>query len=486
LPDIFDLLVRERTARAEAISWPGLKRRQFKFEYAAIEVALIEKFRASLSASTSPSLVEIDGFVSRVGGTRFVLRPSLAVNYGIMCEMEDARYLPTDFQFGRVKGHRVIVKTKFREASTWRLKASGFEQIRLPSEHLRPEISASDASDAILEGYVDPPMQLKRDLISTLVSSPGESRRRGGLTAALLPVQERFSTASYELLKDIRTSIPVDLTSENFVVVSIPGVGRFEISPFPWNIKSMWSSELRSESGSASSSTGGTVFAEITLGISANSVAPKTLEEVWMRSADFPTLLESSIVRYSKPTRFDLDLAKFLITVHSARPFTEPAVEDGLLGLVQSRLVRLRRDYDSLGYSGLIDLDVRSGSPRSIMAIAKSIARSKGIEKVDSELIANALDEFVDSREEIFDVWSELGLSYGDAQISTQKRLARIGRTAERIYAFVREHPRSTRTEIRENLSRVQESIFAKAFDEMLREGILYPTSSIDDRYSVI
>jgi hypothetical protein len=120
------------------------------------------------------------------------------------------------------------------------------------------------------------------------------------------------------------------------------------------------------------------------------------------------------------------------------------------------------------------------------MSIAKSIARTKGVGKVSSETVTNALDEFVNSRQEIFDKWSELGLDYGDSQVSTQKKLARIGKTAERIYAFVREHPNSTKTEIRENLSKVQESIFARAFEEMVRHGVLYQTSNIDDRYSVV
>jgi len=89
---------------------------------------------------------------------------------------------------------------------------------------------------------------------------------------------------------------------------------------------------------------------------------------------DFPLVVEGSLIRYRKPKGFDLDLAKYLITAHSARPYTEPSVEDNLLALVQPRLTRFGRSYDRQGYSGLIDLDVRSGSPRSIMAIAKSMA----------------------------------------------------------------------------------------------------------------
>ena len=481
-----DLLVKQRAAFAEAIRWPGLNRRQFKHEYAESEIAIIEKFSESLSALTSPSLVEIDGFVSRVGGTRFVLRPSLAVNYGIICEMEDGRRLPTDFQFGRVKGHRILTKPDLREASRWRLKVDGFEQIRLPIDHLRPELTPSDVGDIILEGYPDPPAQLKRGLVSSLTSSPGELRRPGGLTATLFPVHERFAVASHKLLKDLTASIPADLTSDDFVVVSIPGVDRFEISPFPWNIRSVSSGELGSGDGPLTGAMSRMVFSETTTGIYASAVAPKTLDEVWMRMTDFPLVVEGSLVRHRKPKGFDLDLAKYLITVHSARPYTVSSVEDNLLALVQPRLTRFSRSYDQQGYSGLIDLDVRSGSPRSIVAIAKSMARTAGIEKVSSELVRDAVDQFIRSREEIFTVWSELGLDFGDAQLSTQKKLARIGRTAKRIYAFVRENPNSTRTEIRENLPRVQESIFANEFDDMVRERILYQTSDIDDRYSVV
>lgn len=486
MPDTYDLLAKERAALSEAISWPGLKRRQFKYQYAAIEVALIEKFNASLSASVSPSTVEVDGFVSRVGGTMFVLRPSLAVNFGVLCEMDDSRRLPTDFQFGHVRGRRIMRRTKAEGlfASRWRLSVEDFTLSRLPSDHLKPEISPSAAGDMILQGYPDPPGQLKRDLVFSLTSSPGEMRRRGGLTATLFPVHERFAEASYSLLRDLERSIPKDLTSDNSVQVSIPSVGSFEIAPFPWNIRSMWSSELEDRSGFRAPSEPG--FGETTTGISANSVAPKSLDEIWMRMTDFPLLIEGSLVRYARPAGIDLDLAKFLITVHSSRPYAEPSVEDGLLALTRSKLTRLRRDYDGLGYSGIVDLDVRGGSPRSIMAIAKSIARAKGTERVSAELIENASDEFVNSREEIFEIWSDLGLDFGDTQLSTQKKLAKIGKTAERIYVFVREHPGSTRAEIRENFSKVQESVFAKSFDEMLRQSILYLTSSVEDRYSAI
>ncbi|MGA2877045.1 MAG: hypothetical protein ABSE82_16125, partial [Nitrososphaerales archaeon] len=278
MPDIFNLLVKQRAALAEAISWPGLKRRQFKYEYAAIEITLIERFRDSLSASESPSLVEIDGFVSRVGGTRFVLRPSLAVNYGIACEMEDARHLPTDFQFGRVKGYRILSKTNSREASRWRLRVSDFDQIRLPADHLSPELSYSDAGDIILEGYPDPPRQLKRDLVFSLTSSPGELRRLGGLTTTLFPIQERFAASSYDLLHDLTASIPKDLTSDNLVNVSVPGVGRFEISPFPWDMRSMRTDEIDSGVKSVPGSSSGASFGEMTTGISADIVAPKKLD----------------------------------------------------------------------------------------------------------------------------------------------------------------------------------------------------------------
>jgi hypothetical protein len=267
LADSPDWHRRGRAALAEAISWPGLKRRQFKYEYTAIEIALISKFRDSLSSSISPSLVEINGFVSRVGGTGFVLRPRLAVDYGIMCEMEDPRRLPTDFQFGRAKGYRIRTKANLREASRWRLRVSDFEQIRLPTDHLKPELTSAEAGSIILGGYPDPPQQLTRNLVYSLTSSPGDSTRVGRLTATLFPLQ-KFAANSHNLLQDIQKGTPTDLTSDNFVAVSIPGVGRFQISPFPWNIRSIWSAEV----SIGNTPTKRTAFIETTTGISASTV----------------------------------------------------------------------------------------------------------------------------------------------------------------------------------------------------------------------
>jgi hypothetical protein len=162
-------------------------------------------------------------------------------------------------------------------------------------------------------------------------------------------------------------------------------------------------------------------YVERTVGISASGAAPSSLDEIWMRTTDFPLLIDVSLQRYSKPAGFDLDLAKFLITVHSARPYADKEVEDELLELVRHGLEKLRREYDSLGYNGLVNLDVRSGSPRSILAIAKSMARAYGTEKVDADLVRNAQTEYINSREDLFDVWAEMGLDWGRDGLDTEE-----------------------------------------------------------------
>jgi hypothetical protein len=485
LPDIFDLVVKQRASLAEALSWPGIRGRMFKYEYAAIEIALLEKFERSLTGSKSPSVIETDGFVTRVGGTEFILRSSLAIDSGIICEMEDPRQLPTDFEFGRIKAYRILSSTKSRRNVRGKLKVVDFEPIRLPTEHLKPSISLGDAGDILFEQYPDSPDQIKRNLVLSLTSAPGGSMRLGGLTAALLPLQEDFAGLSVDILQDLKASIPTDLTSESRVSVSIPDVGKFEISPFPWSMRNTSSAHFDSKSDSLfPQSNVRAAFDEKTIGISANNVAPKSLDELWMKSADFPVLLERSLQRYGRPLGFDLDLAKFFITVHSARPFTDRDVENNLLQLVQPRLNKLRKNYDNLGYSGLVDLDVRSGSPRSIIAIAKSMARTHGTERIDADIVGLALSEFVNSREDMFEAWAERGLDYGNLTISTEKKLKMIGRTAERIYVFVREHPSVSRSEIRETFPRVQETIFANTLDEMIKRGIIYVSSNIDECYS--
>jgi CRISPR/Cas system-associated endoribonuclease Cas2 len=51
---------------------------------------------------------------------------------------------------------------------------------------------------------------------------------------------------------------------------------------------------------------------------------------------------------------------------------------------------------------------------------------------------------------------------------------------------YLRENPSSTRSEIRENFERVQESVFNNALERMAREGVIYSSSSLDDRYSAV
>ena len=106
--DVADLLARRRDALADVLEWPGIRGRKLRREYAAIEIALMERCERDLSASFSSNVVEIHGFASRIGGsTNYYMRPSLAVDYGVFCEAVDSRQLPTDFEFGRTRGYRV-------------------------------------------------------------------------------------------------------------------------------------------------------------------------------------------------------------------------------------------------------------------------------------------------------------------------------------------------------------------------------------------
>ena len=57
---------------------------------------------------------------------------------------------------------------------------------------------------------------------------------------------------------------------------------------------------------------------EQTIGVSATSIAPKTLDDVWIKNADFPLLIDESLDRSTRTKGYDSDLAKFLITTHQS------------------------------------------------------------------------------------------------------------------------------------------------------------------------
>lgn len=486
VPDIFDLIVKERESLRDILAWRGIGRRSRWNEYTKIELSLIKKFMEAKSSGRSPVAVEIDGFVSRVGGRRFILRPSLAVDYGVLCEAEGLRSMPSDYEFVHVKGNRTNVRKTSRQAYADRLVISDCQPITLPMQDLRPELSTKGAGEILMEGYVDPPEQLTRNLTLSLTSSPGELNRVGGLTAALMPVKEGFAHAHSALLDSMKRSIPPDLTADKRIRVQVEGAGEFDVSPFPWNIhNSSWEGwDASNDATVFSRHVAGQTMQETTIGFAAGAIAPRTLDEVWIRRSDFPTLVDQQVVGGGESKEFDLGLAKYLITAHINHPRVENSQTESFSRMIIRRLIKLRREYDPLGYGGLIDPDMETGSPRSVLAMARALARGDGSDKVSEDHVRNALAEFVNSREDLFEVWSEQGKDFG-SHVAPRAMLRSLGKTAERLYTYLSRNPDSSRAEMREAMPRVQDRIFNHAIDEMHRLGLIYRLSLEEERYRV-
>ena len=332
MPDILNLVVKERELLSDVLTWRGVSRRTRFNEYAKIELKLIERFIKAKSAEYSPASVEVEGFVSRVGGRKFILRPSLAVDFGILCEGEGLRSLPSDYEFVHVKGNRIVRETLSRLAVADRLEVTDFESIRLPTDSLQPELPMKSAAEILMSGYVDPPAQLARNLLISLTSSPGETNRVGGLTSTLMPLEERYSVTHSGLFEDLKKSIPSDLTAENRLRIRIEGAGQFVISPFPWGLynssASAWDS--LNDAKVFSRTADGPTLQEMTIGFAADSIVPRTLDEVWIRQSDFPMLIDKEVRRYGETTKFDLELAKYFISVHLNHPYIENTQNESL------------------------------------------------------------------------------------------------------------------------------------------------------------
>src|SRR6266480_7938768 len=157
--DIFELIAREREVLQDVQPWRGLRNRSHIEEYAKIEIELINRFNNAKSANSFSGSVELEGFVSRVGGRRFLLRPCLSSIGGILCDASGVRSLPTEYEFVRVKGTRMLEKAGSRLASREKLDVSGIDKVRLTEINLAPDISMRDAQSRLLEGYPDLPRE---------------------------------------------------------------------------------------------------------------------------------------------------------------------------------------------------------------------------------------------------------------------------------------------------------------------------------------
>ena len=237
--DIPALHERRSEALSDALKWPGIEGRFLREQYASIELALMKQFEKDLSVSTGSNAIEIYGFASRAGTSLgYYTRPSLAADFGVFCEAIDSRQLPTDFEFGKIRGYRVLRKGS-REVEHWKIKECSFEPVAIPVGNLKPEASLSEIEDILWGGYVDPPRQVARSALLAMTSAPAGMGRLGGLTATLLPSDESFQSSQSILLQDLKRAIPSDLTFENTITVRVEKVGKFKIAPFPWTMRGM-------------------------------------------------------------------------------------------------------------------------------------------------------------------------------------------------------------------------------------------------------
>ena len=482
LPDIFDIIVKERkNFQVESLSWPGIYERSWQHEYAKGELRMIQEFQRALNVG---SIVEIDGFVTRIGGRKILLRPTPAsVDINVICEVSGHTSIPTDYDFIRIRGYRKFVKG----ASNYRLSnqviVEEFDSPKLPRGYLKPDISLRDAADLLVYDYVDFREPLKTCLLLSIVSSPRDRFRLGGLTTSIMPTRPEMFDSLPLLFGDIRKALPMDITSNKNVDIKVPGVGPIKLSPFSWSIYDTTTRESSNRNRIRMVSRAGASFLpnELTIGISGETVAPESLEELWIRKSDFPIIIDDPLERRAQSKEVSLDLAKFAIITHMNTPAISTIIGNDLFKMVKNPLGKIKREYDPLGYGGLVDMDVQYGSPRNILHIAWSIARIDGSDDVGLGHLHEATDKYKEALVSTFNAWDDRDIVF--AHQSVNVRLGKISSSSRKIYSFIMDNPNASRPEIRENFPKLSESMFNFSFSQL--ESLIYRPSDLDDRYSV-
>jgi len=337
-----------------------------------------------------------------------------------------------------------------------------------------------------MQGYVDADTLIKSNVLFSLISSPKYRFRTGGLTTTLMPVKEPVTNSINIFLNDVQRMIPYDLASGKPEKIITRNSGRIEVMPFSWGILNISSSKIKTEHqmNIVSRVSSKNTLNEQTIGVSATSIAPKTLDDVWIKNADFPLLIDESLDRSTRTKGYDSDLAKFLITVHTNQPVVSLEREEEFEKMTKKRLLKLKHEYDSEGYSGLIDLNIDYGSPRSILHVAKAYARAGGSEDVSKIFLREAIDEFIESRKNLFEIWNETGIRYKNPTM--EQKIKYLGKVSQRIYQYILNNPLAIKSEIRETFPKLSDTVFKSSFKQLKDEGLIYLSSETDEKYSVV
>lgn len=443
---------------------------------------MIQEFQRALGAGT---IVEIDGFVTRLGGRKILLRPTpTSVDVNVMCEVAGNMRIPTDYDFIHVRGYRKFAKSSRSYRFSDRvIIVEKFDSPNLPQGYLKPDISLRDAADLLVEDYVDFREPLKTCLLLSVVSSPRDRFRIGGLTTSVMPTREEMSASLPLLFEDIRNGLPRDVTSNRDVNIKVSGMGTIKLSPFSWSIFDTSSREASTGVRAKMISRAAASFLpnELTIGISGETVAPRSLEELWIRRSDFPIILDDSLERRAQSHEVSLDLAKFAIITHMNTPAISTIIGDDLFRIVKNPLGKIKREFDPKGYGGLIDMDVLYGTPRNILHIAWSLARISGSDDVGLEHLHEALEKYKEAVISTFNEWDDRDIVFGHT--NAEAKLGKMSPSSRKMYSFIRDHPNTSLAEIRENFPKLSESIFNSSFSQL--ESVIYRTSELEDRYSV-
>ncbi len=215
--------------------------------------------------------------------------------------------------------------------------------------------------------------------------------------------------------------------------------------------------------------------------LNGETVAPESLEELWIRKSDFPIIIDDPLERRAQSKEVSLDLAKFAIITHMNTPAISTIIGNDLFKMVKNPLGKIKREYDPLGYGGLVDMDVQYGSPRNILHIAWSIARIDGSDDVGLTHLHEATDKYKEALVSTFNAWDDRDIVF--AHQSVNVRLGKISSSSRKIYSFIMDNPNASQAEIRENFPKLSESMFNSSFSQL--ESLIYTTSDLDDRYSV-
>jgi hypothetical protein len=455
-----------------------LSQRKFGWEYPKSYFDVFKNFYKAYWSNRPDRLAEVDGFVHVLNDTHFLLVPCIdELDMAIACRIDENQKLPNDRSYIRVRGKRIAELYTGSALGYPCLDVEDVTALEMPELFIKPEINLKEFAGLLFEGWSEIPDRVGEAISLSIVSSPRDALRAGGLTSSLFldREQKRDFTIAERVVSQIQRKMDPDLLKP--WLLELPEtIGIFNRNPFEWKYLQGNADAPRKDLIPFLSRP--PILNELSVNLFSRSHVPVSPEILQTCMTDHPLILPSNVQKYAYSEDSDPRINNFIISVHMNQTVGSIDILKRWQPHIHEKVEKIRQQYAHVPYVRVVNPD-RHGTPESIVHTALPLARSIGQISLTDKAMEDALRLCELSYKEAMEKWEDVTKIEGHP---IENLLRASSPEQRRMYYYLKEHPDSSREEIRSALfSNMKTERFNVLFEDAYKRGIIY--ESLEGRF---